>query len=231
MKRKAEEGVRIFIIIYNEVSAKTTPVESLYAKRTLTGLHPNIMVQRSPSHLPSGALYWSHHEKMVVIDEMIAFMGGLDLCFGRWDTSQHILTDEDHTAPDGPDGPVWRGKDYWNERVAEFHDLDKPYEDASDRSKTPRMPWHDVGLQLVGQPARDICRHFCQRWNYLLRIKNHTRKMPFLLPPADFTERELIDLKLQGTCEVQICRSVGPWSMGTLTKIEHSIQNAYVKCK
>jgi phospholipase D1/2 len=55
--------------------------------------------------------------------------------------------------------------------------------------------------------------------------------MPFLLPAADFTERELLDLKLQGTCEVQICRSVGPWSMGTLTKIEHSIQNAYVKCE
>lgn len=53
--------------------------------------------------------------------------------------------------------------------------------------------------------------------------------MPFLLPPPDFTERELEDLKLRGTCEVQICRSVGPWSMGTLEKIEHSIQNAYRK--
>jgi phospholipase D1/2 len=54
--------------------------------------------------------------------------------------------------------------------------------------------------------------------------------MPFLLPASDFTDRELHDLKLEGTCEVQICRSVGPWSMGTATKIEHSIQNAYCKC-
>ena len=30
---------------------------------------------------------------------------------------------------------------------------------------------HDVGMQVVGQPARDLCRHFVQRWNYLLRIK------------------------------------------------------------
>lgn len=187
------------------------------------------MVQRSPSHLPNGALYWSHHEKLCVIDETIAFMGGLDLCFGRWDTSQHIMTDEDYTMPDGPDGPVWRGKDYWNERVAEFHDLEKPMEDTFDRNRIPRMPWHDVGLQIVGQPSRDLCRHFVQRWNYLLRVKNHRRQMPFLVPPADFTETELVDLKLQGTCEVQICRSVGPWSMGTTTKIEHSIQNAYVK--
>ena len=64
-----------------------------------------------------------------------------------------------------------------------------------------------------------------------LTWQNHKRKMPFLLPPPDFVERELEDLKLSGTCEVQICRSVGPWSMNTLEKVEHSIQNAYVKCE
>lgn len=31
---------------------------------------------------------------MCVIDEAIAFMGGLDLCFGRWDTAQHVLVDD-----------------------------------------------------------------------------------------------------------------------------------------
>ena len=30
---------------------------------------------------------------------------------------------------------------------------------------------HDVGMQIVGQPARDICRHFVQRWNLLIRTK------------------------------------------------------------
>lgn len=78
---------------------------------------------------------------MCVIDETIAFMGGLDLCFGRWDTSQHVLTDEDFTEPNGANGPVWHGKDYSNERVAEFTALDKPWEMSIDRSKVPRMPW------------------------------------------------------------------------------------------
>ena len=40
-----------------------------------------------------------------------------------------------------------------------------------DRGRVPRMPWHDVGMQVVGQPARDLARHFTERWNYLLRIK------------------------------------------------------------
>ena len=26
-------------------------------------------------------------------------------------------------------------------------------------------------MQMVGQPARDLARHFIQRWNHLLRIK------------------------------------------------------------
>lgn len=44
----------------NEVSDKTTPVDSQYTKRTLMNLHPNIMIQRSPSHFQTGTFYWSH---------------------------------------------------------------------------------------------------------------------------------------------------------------------------
>ena len=63
------------------------------------------------------------------------------------------------------------GKDYSNGRVADFRALNEPEEDMHDRSKVPRMPWHDVGMQVVGQPARDLGRHFTERWNYLLRVK------------------------------------------------------------
>jgi phospholipase D1/2 len=53
--------------------------------------------------------------------------------------------------------------------------------------------------------------------------------MPFLLPPPEFRPGELIQLGLTGTCELQVCRSGGPWSLGTPGRIEHSIQNAYLK--
>lgn len=96
-------------------------------------------------------------------------MGGLDLCFGRWDTPQHVLVD-DPESEDQKD-QIWPGKDYSNPRISDFYTLTKPFEDMYDRTKVPRMPWHDVSMQVVGQPARDIARHFIQRWNYLLRIK------------------------------------------------------------
>ncbi|TFL02332.1 hypothetical protein BDV98DRAFT_565647 [Pterulicium gracile] len=227
LERKAKEGVKIFIILYQEVSSRTTPTDSNYAKQRLMGLHPNIMVQRSPSHFQTGTFYWAHHEKLCLIDEVIAFTGGVDLCFGRWDTPQHILVDEAEGTEEDPQ--IWPGKDYSNPRVVDFYSLERPMEDMYDRSKVPRMPWHDVGIQIVGQPARDLARHFVQRWNYLLRIKNHSRTMPFLLPPSEFKPGELTEMGLTGTCELQICRSAGPWSLGTPMRIEHSIQNAYLK--
>lgn len=229
LQRKAEQGVKIYVILYKEVSNRTTPIDSNYAKRKLMALHPNIMVQRSPAHFSTGTFYWAHHEKMCVIDEAIAFMGGLDLCFGRWDTPQHVMVDDGNI--EGPEGAncIWPGKDYSNARVMDFHTLNKPHEDMYDRSKVARMPWHDVGIQFVGQPARDLCRHFVDRWNYLLRTKTHSRVMPFLLPAPDFKVTELNDQGLTGTCEVQICRSAGPWSLGTTSRIEHSIHNAYLK--
>ena len=241
LKRKAEEGVIIHVIVYNEVSNNFTPTDSGYTKTRLMGLHDNIFVQRSPSHFQTGTFYWAHHEKLCVIDDMIAFMGGFDLCFGRWDTPSHMLTDEaygsdltsdpNYLGPvrDGAEAYIWPGQDYANERIVEWSHLSQPQNDILDRSKQPRMPWHDTGVQLLGQPARDLSRHFCQRWNMLLRNKSHSRRMPFLIPPPDLIPGELAELGIRGTCDVQICRSAGPWSMGTSDRIEHSIQNAYLK--
>ena len=53
--------------------------------------------------------------------------------------------------------------------------------------------------------------------------------MPFLLPPAEFKASDLNARDLAGTCELQICRSAGNWSMGLQHRTEHSIQNAYLK--
>ncbi|KAF8840775.1 phospholipase D [Paxillus ammoniavirescens] len=227
LERKAKEGVKIYIILYQEVSSRTTPIDSNYTKQKLSSLHKNIMIQRSPSHFQTGTFYWAHHEKLCVIDQTIAFMGGIDLCFGRWDTPQHVIVDDPELSSEKTE--IWPGKDYSNPRVLDFHTLSKPEEDMYDRTKVPRMPWHDVGMQIVGQPARDLARHFVERWNWLLRIKNHTRPMPFLLPPPEFKPGELAAMRLTGTCEMQICRSAGPWSLGTPNRIEHSIQDAYLK--
>lgn len=103
-----------------------------------------------------------------------------------------------------------------------------------DRKIIPRMPWHDVQMMTLGEPARDLARHFVQRWNYLLRAKRPSRLTPLLTPPSDLTAEELKKLPMfeilreKSTCETQILRSAGNWSLG-LKETECSIQNAYLK--
>ncbi|PIO72123.1 phospholipase D domain protein [Teladorsagia circumcincta] len=93
LKRKASQGVHVFILMYKEMEM-ALGLNSMYSKRTLQALHPNIKVMRHPDHYPAtGTFFWAHHEKLVVIDQLIAFVGGVDLCFGRWDDHHHLLTD------------------------------------------------------------------------------------------------------------------------------------------
>ena len=88
--KKAREGVKVYILLFKEV-ALALGLLSSRAKNILTqnGKNPNIKVLRHPEHSPAGVFLWSHHEKSVVIDQSIAFMGGIDLCFGRWDDDMH----------------------------------------------------------------------------------------------------------------------------------------------
>lgn len=237
LQQKASEGVKIFVIVYRNVEA-AVPIDSEYTKRSLLNLHPNIFVQRSPNQYKKNQFFFAHHEKVCIIDHYIAFCGGIDLCFGRWDTPQHLLSDDKPTGfepsevqnvpRDAEHVQMFPGKDYSNPRVQDFFRLNMPYEEMYDRSKTPRMPWHDVAMQVVGQPARDLTRHFVQRWNYVRRNRRITRPLPFLLPPPDFRDEDLEALGLTGTCEVQILRSASTWSLGT-QHTECSIQNAYLQ--
>ncbi|KAF7563030.1 hypothetical protein G7046_g1119 [Stylonectria norvegica] len=215
LQKKAREGVKIFVIVYRNVEA-AVPIDSEYTKFSLLNLHPNIFVQRSPNQFKKNQFFFAHHEKICVVDHDVAFVGGIDLCFGRWDCPQHPIVDDKPTGFEHSEQPkdaehcqLFPGKDYSNPRVQDFFRLNEPYEEMYDRGRVPRMPWHD-------------------RWNYLRRGRKPTRPLPFLLPAPDAKIEELEALGLTGTCEVQILRSAATWSLG-IENTEHSIQNAYLK--
>ncbi|XP_066542709.1 phospholipase D1 [Hoplias malabaricus] len=369
LKRKAEQGVKICVLLYKEVEV-ILGLNSEYTKKTLMGLHSNIMVIRHPDHVPSTALLWAHHEKSVVIDQSLAFMGGIDLAYGRWDDSQHRLTDvgsvrrspqpspalspsltrqsaatvldeeeelkfrvvveeEELLCADGSGEqtqeaeennssltlptikphsamsedksrcsseateskhcssrnsvssrtlPVrdwyaksvslrssdsyslglhhslllphdtsslrshisstelcgetrfWHGKDYCNFILKDWVKLNKPFDDFIDRYKTPRMPWHDIGVAVHGKAARDIARHFIQRWNFtkLVKKRSGATGYPCLMPKSLSTPCEPPKMRGKHTqASVQVLRSVCQWSIGTKVH-EESIHLAYI---
>lgn len=63
--------------------------------------HERLHVKWDNAH-PKGG---SQHQKIVVIDDRIAFCGGIDLSRWRWDTSDHAPDDERRTDPDGKPYP------------------------------------------------------------------------------------------------------------------------------
>ncbi|KZV19469.1 phospholipase D p1 [Dorcoceras hygrometricum] len=174
LETKAKQGVQIHILLYKEVSL-ALKINSLHSKRKLVNIHENVKVLRYPDHLSTGIYLWSHHEKLVIVDQKISFIGGLDLCFGRYDTSEHKVGD----CPPC----LWPGKDYYNPRESEPNSWEDAMKDEIDREKYPRMPWHDVHCALWGPPCRDIARHFVQRWNHAKRSKApNEHKIPLLMP-------------------------------------------------
>ena len=65
--------------------------------------HPRIHVKLDTQH----PLYAAHHQKIVAIDGRVAFVGGIDLTVGRWDTPDHDPENALRRDPDGkPYSPV-----------------------------------------------------------------------------------------------------------------------------
>uniref|UniRef100_A0A672PTR3 Phospholipase n=1 Tax=Sinocyclocheilus grahami TaxID=75366 RepID=A0A672PTR3_SINGR len=308
LKRKAQQGVRIFVMLYKEVEL-ALGINSEYSKRTLMRLHPNIKVMRHPDHVSSSVYLWAHHEKIVVIDQSVAFVGGIDLAYGRWDDREHRLTDvgsvtrcvaqamEKKVSTSGnssrsmvddsvdlpklkgigrtrktrfslyhhiqrglhhadsissidstnSNGSVhslqtgvgelmgntrfWHGKDYCNFVYKDWVQLDKPFDDFIDRYTTPRMPWHDISSVVHGKAARDVARHFIQRWNFtkIMKPKYRSLTYPFLLPKSHSTANDLnYQVPDCVQTKVQVLRSAADWSAG-IKHHEESIHNAYIQ--
>ncbi|KAB5524009.1 hypothetical protein GE09DRAFT_1065441 [Coniochaeta sp. 2T2.1] len=258
LKRRAEAGVKIYVMVYREVEAALT-CNSEHTKHALQSLCPegtpgygNIHIMRHPDHnvLENAAdmtFYWAHHEKMIVIDYEMAFIGGLDLCFGRWDNHQHTLAD---VHPEGVREEVWPGQDFNNNRVMDFKKVDDWKQNELSKAEYGRMPWHDVHMGLIGPSVYDIAEHFVLRWNFVKRDKyKRDERFDWLelrgrqgddedlvgVQRPRFPEGEYIlhpyspletkKTENRGTVRCQIVRSSADWSSGILT--EHSIQNAY----
>ena len=262
LKRRAEAGVKIFIMVYREVEAALT-CNSEHTKRALQSLCPegspgydNINIMRHPDHnvfenMGDMTFYWAHHEKFIVIDYELAFVGGLDLCFGRWDNHQHPLAD---IHPSGVQHEMFPGQDFNNNRIMDFQTVNDWKSNELSKADYGRMPWHDVAMGIIGECVYDVAEHFVLRWNHVKRDKyKRDEKIDWIVlegrtgqdedlimvqrpkhpignylshPPTPLSSKGWSG-KTSGGVRAQVVRSSADWSSGILT--EHSIQNAYIE--
>ncbi|WP_037380741.1 phospholipase D-like domain-containing protein [Sinorhizobium americanum] len=100
--------------------------------------HPQIELRFARHH----ALRGSHHQKLVSIDDRIAFVGGIDLTARRWDTPDHLAENELRRDPDGnPYDPV--------------HDIQVVLEGEASRAigDLCRSRWKSSVGQHIGAPT------------------------------------------------------------------------------
>uniref|UniRef100_A0A8C8VKR4 phospholipase D n=1 Tax=Pelusios castaneus TaxID=367368 RepID=A0A8C8VKR4_9SAUR len=162
LKHKAEDGVRVCVLLFKEVEL-ALGINSDYSKRALMLLHPNIKVMRHPDHVSSVVFLWAHHEKLVVVDQCVAFLGGLDLAYGRWDDHQYRLSDlpppskrggpagEEPPSDLAPNQQLWLGKDYSNLITKDWVQLDRPFEGDWAKGRNPlTLLWGPCWLSWGG---------------------------------------------------------------------------------
>jgi phospholipase D1/2 len=192
----AGRGVQIRIMLYSSTSSMDTHDKE--AQVMLQAANANIRVSR---HRP--ALSWSHHQKTMVADGKVAFIGGIDFTSGRWDTTDHPIFGSAALFPDG---------DFYNSCIAPGVLNDE--QNRPRRTEFPRMPWHDVHLRLEGPAVHDVERNFVERWNF-----QRGSEQPLNLSSGEPAPGE-------GKQDLQIVRSASHDSVG-VNATEASILDAY----
>ncbi|KAK4274433.1 hypothetical protein QN277_017653 [Acacia crassicarpa] len=251
---KADEGVKVLMLVWDDRTSDqlrkvgfmaTHDEETVqYFRNTkvqceLCPRNPD--VGRSIIQGLQTSTMFTHHQKAVVVDSdlpevteesklgsqkrtIVSFIGGIDLCDGRYDTHEHPLFSTLDTIH----------KD-------DFHQPN--FAGASIKKGGPREPWHDIHCKLEGPIAWDVLYNFEQRWEKQVG-------KDLLIPLEDYDEilvspSEILPLEDNETWTVQLFRSIdggavsgfpraqeeaAEWGLvsGKNNIIDRSIQDAYI---
>lgn len=257
---KSQEGVRVLLLVWDDKTShhnmllKTEGVMQTHDEETKKFFkHSSVKCVLAPRYASNklswfkqqvvGTLY-THHQKNVIVDsqahgnyrKLTAFIGGLDLCDGRYDTPEHRL----------------------------FKDLEKVYkEDYHNPTFTtnadahgPRQPWHDLHSKVEGPAAYDILTNFEQRWRKASKLRRfgkrfrkvasrHTddsliqiERISWILSPSPTQNVPDGDPKLWVSKEndpenwhVQVFRSIDSGSVKGFPKTVQDAQNQNLVCR
>ena len=98
---RRRKGLHIYLLSWDFAMIYAMEREFFPRYKLKWRTHKNIHFCLDGEH-PVGA---SQHQKIVVVDDAVAFSGGLDISKWRWDTSQHLPDDERRVDPDGKPYP------------------------------------------------------------------------------------------------------------------------------
>lgn len=249
LKKKAEEGVTVLMLVWDD---RTSVLD--FKKDGLMATHDEetekyfrgskvhcILCPRNPDvgrSMIQGfqvSTMFTHHQKTVVVDSemldtvsgkrgIVSFIGGIDLCDGRYDTQDH---------------PLFKTLD-----SVHYDDFHQPnFTGSSIKKGGPREPWHDIHCKLEGPVAWDVLYNFEQRWTKQVGDKllisqkqleaTTVRPLPVLQPNDTETWnvqlfRSIDDGAVVGFPQKPDNAAAAGLVSGKNSVIDRSIQDAYI---
>ncbi|KAG9446476.1 hypothetical protein H6P81_012604 [Aristolochia fimbriata] len=249
LKRKAEEGVAVRIMLWDDETSlpiiNNTGLMRTHDEDAFNFFkHTKVVCRLCPRLHHKFPTVFTHHQKTITVDaephllfsaqfdtaeivpadrEILSFVGGLDLCDGRYDTEEHSLfrtlnTEESHAH--------------------DFYQIN--IDGAALQRGGPREPWHDTHACISGDAAWDVLSNFEQRWAkqcgdhpsssssslFDPRSVPHHIRQQFSSSPSSSSNRDDDDRAWR----VQVFRSIDATSSSSsLRNSEHSIHDACVE--
>jgi phospholipase D1/2 len=217
LKRKANEGVTVLMLIWDDrTSVKEVKKDGLMATHDQETAdyfrNTNVRCYLCPRNPDDGrsivqgieiSAMFTHHQKTIVVDKegsaggsekrrIVSFIGGIDLCDGRYDTPEHPLFTTLNTI-----------------HHDDFHQPN--FAGASIKKGGPREPWHDIHCQLEGPVAWDVLYNFEQRWKRQIGEK-------YIIPKAKLDE--IVISPSSTDCAVTSSNDLETWNVQIFRSID-----------
>ncbi|GAB6039884.1 VTT domain-containing protein [Endothiovibrio diazotrophicus] len=138
-----EHGVEVYVLSWDFAMIYLAEREPFPLYTLNWNTHPRVRFHMDDHH-PVGA---SQHQKVVVVDDAVAFSGGLDLSQWRWDTSVHRVDDGRRKDPEGRPYPP-------------FHDVQMAVDGAAAAAlgELARERWRNATGETLAAPRVDAGR-------------------------------------------------------------------------
>ncbi len=197
---RVQAGVKVRILLWDYPANARNPFADTLIRLSGSIGTFEVLYQSHPSPIGS----W--HQKSIVIDDDVAFVGGMNAKGNDWDTSEHLTFDI---------------------RRARFRDT------ASERTKyniykdhkAINPPRHDYMVMIRGQAITDVQSNFVERWNFCISEQRDYYKHASKLPPPS-NPKVFSDVKAQVSRTIPVYGACPQGEKGIFESYKNAIASA-----
>lgn len=194
-----KEDLKIFILLWDDVAISPVRTGDDETKIVLRN-YINEKIERQtiavrldsssndePFYSAATKQFFSHHQKFVIIDRKIAFVGGIDLAYGRYSHGYKLDPNADERKVANRYNPCiepmdkpqeektlsfeikkrisLRDNEMYQKEIFDGKHYQLPKTESTLADNQPIMPWQDIQVKIEGKAVFDLVTNFVLRWN------------------------------------------------------------------